>query len=269
MLLSLGVGATKTEKGWLPRLNLSGDVGGQLVYKQEGTLRFTFYECVELSERSRLIDSTRSYLKACLSLLHETELNDTIDIILVRNRDDMQRIVGLPFSGFTSTEPQEGYTWKTLVCIGGPKNPLKHEVMHLVSRSKWGSPKDEAQMVWLEEGLATYADPEAECDTLSFEAKYRYFLQTGRALNADELIDHFVEQTSKISYNQSAYLVGYLLEKEGIETLKRLWMGGMDAFETVYGITFSALLHERERSLMSSNQPPRSLDWNEFIRPCY
>lgn len=69
-------------------------------------------------------------------------------------------------------------------------------------------------MTWLEEGLATFADPEAECDTLSFEEKYRFILQNGKAVDADALLHHFMEQqTPKISYNQSAYIVGYLIDK--------------------------------------------------------
>jgi hypothetical protein len=170
--------------------------------------------------------------------------------------------------GITSIDPQEGFTRKTVVSVGGPRNPLKHEVMHLISRCKWGTSKDD--QAWLEEGLATFAAPEAECDTLSFEEKYRDILQNGKAVDADALLLHFKEQqTPKICYNQSAYIVGYLIEKYGIDRLRKLWIGGMEVFQELYGMSFNSLVQQVERQLMQSSQPAISLDWNDFIRPCY
>ena len=268
--LLISVNSICAEGTWLPRADFHEVVGGQWVYKQTGNLLFTFNDSVDTSERLRLMDSTHTYIKACLSLLHEKGLNDTIDVILVRNREDMQRLLGMPFSGITSIDPQEGFTRKTVFSVGGPRNPLKHEVMHLVSKSKWGPFKNEHLMTWLEEGLATFVNPEAECDTLSFEEKYRYILQNGKAVDADALLLHFMEQqTPKISYVQSAYIVGYLIEKYGIDTLRKLWVGGMEVFQELYGMSFNSLVQHLEGQLMQSSQPAVSLDWNDFIRPCY
>jgi hypothetical protein len=257
------------EEAWLPRADFPEVLGGQWVYKQAGNLQFTFNDSVDAAERSRLMDSTRTYLKACLSLLHEATLNDTVDFMFVRNWEDMRKL-GFPFSGYTSTDPMEGLARKTVFCVGGPRNPLKHEVMHLVSRCRWGPSKNEHLMTWLEEGLATFANPEAECDTLSFEEKYRYFLQNGKAIDAEALLLHFKEQqTPKISHNQSAYIVCYLVDKYGIDTLRKLWVGGMEVFQELYGMDFNSLVQHLERQLMLSSQPAVSLDWNDFIRPCY
>lgn len=268
--LLVSINSICAEGTWLPRADLPEVVGGQWEYKQTGNLLFTFNDNVEASERSRLMDSTRTYIEACLSMLHETTLSDTVDIMIVRNREDMRKL-GLPYSGYTFTNPIiEGLPRKTVLCVGGLRNPLKHEVMHLVSRCKWGPSKNEHLMTWLEEGLATFADPEAECDTLSFEEKYRFILQNGKAVDADALLHHFMEQqTPKICYIQSAYIVGYLIDKHGIDTLRKLWVGGMEVFQELYGMNLNSLVQQVEGQLMQSSQPAVSLDWNDFVRPCY
>ncbi len=176
--------------GWHLRTDFQQDVG-EMFYKQEGKIKYTFYSDVGMEERTLIMGLTNLYIEENLAMLEESEFNDSIDIILVRNRNDMLKHLGGPISGITYAYTDEFIKQKTIVCIGGDKKPLKHELMHLVSKCKWGSSKDYHRFTWLEEGLATYADPKAECDNYSFEEKYVYFIQTEKLINCDSLVNEF------------------------------------------------------------------------------
>ncbi|MDR1706474.1 MAG: hypothetical protein LBR46_00550 [Prevotella sp.] len=253
---------------WHLRADFIRDVGGKMEYKQEGNTKFTFYSDVDITERYSIIGKIHDYIKDNLRLIKESELQDSIDIIIVRNRDDMTSFVGGPISGIAYTATDEYIKQKTIICIGGKKNPLKHELMHIISTSFWGVPIGRG-LSWLEEGLATFADPEAECDNYSFEEKYIYFIQNKKIIDADSLINNFDNLHKKISYNQSGYIVEFLINNYGIEKLKEIWVNGMNNFEKVYNSTFKEVLERIRIELTQKYAEPIELDWSEFEKTCY
>ena len=253
---------------WHLRTDFQVDVG-EMVYKQEGKIKYTFYSDISSEERYLMMSLTNLYIKENLEILGESEFNDSIDIILVRNRNDMIAHVGEPISGATYASVDEFVKQKLILCIGGDKNPLKHELMHMVSKCKWGSPIDHHRFKWLEEGLATYADPKAECDNYSFEEKYGYFIQNGKLINGASLVNEFDTAYPKIAYSQSAYMVKVLIDNYGIDSLKRLWTGTMDDFVTIYGVDFDDMMKKVEIELIEKYPDPIKLDWSEFEKTCY
>lgn len=255
---------------WNLRTDFYNDVG-QMFYKQEGNIKYTFYSDVDISERNSIMDLTNLYIEENLAILKESGFNDSIDIILVRNRNDMVTHVGGSIGGVTYATTDEFIKQKMIVCIGGDKNPLKHELMHMVSQCKWGTniAYDSNLFAWLQEGLATYADPEAECDNYSFEEKYVYFIQSKKIIGADLLITRMSDQHSKIAYNQSAYIVKLLIDNYGIDCLKKLWAGTMDDFITIYGLSFNDMMKKIETELIQKYPDPIAFDWDEFEKKCY
>lgn len=259
-----------SQKGdWCLRTDFSQDIGGEIVYKQYENLKFSFYVEVDLAERYTIVERTKCYIKDNLALLNESQLNDSIDIILARNRNDMTLLVGAPISGMTYPSTDEYIKQKTIICIGGEKNPLKHELMHMVSMSKWGVCDDFHHLSWLMEGLATYADPEAECDNYSFGAKYAYFIQNNKLIDTNSLIYNFDKQHPKMAYNQSAHIVEYLIRNYGIEKLKQLWISKMNDFSTIYTITFDEMIEQINIESKGKYKDVIELDWGEFEKMCY
>lgn len=254
--------------GWYLRTDFKRDVG-DMFYKQEGKIKYTFYSDVSMEERSLIMSLTNLYIEENLAILQESEFNDSIDIILVRNRNDMITHVGAPISGLTFTNVDEFVKQKLIVCIGGDKNPFKHELMHMVSECKWGTPDDYQRFKWLQEGLATYADSKAECDNYSFEEKYIYFIQNEKLINGDSLVNEFDTQYPKVAYNQSAYIVKFLIDNYGIDCLKKLWTGTMDDFITIYGVSFDGMMKKIEAELKEKYPDLIKFDWNEFEKTCY
>lgn len=256
------------DNGWNPRTDFQINVG-EMVYKQIGKIKYTFYSDVSPEERDQMVSLTNLYIKENLAILKESEFNDSIDVILVRNRNDMVTHTGAPVSGMAEVKTDEFIKQKLILCIGGDKNPLKHELMHMVSKCKWGTPKDYNRFTWLEEGLATYADPKAGCDNYSFEEKYVYFVQSRKIISVDSLVNELQSQHPKIAYNQSAYIVKYLIDNYGIDSLKKLWTGTMDDFITIYGVSFDDLIGMIEIELREKYPDPIKFDWDEFEKKCY
>lgn len=254
--------------GWYQRNDFIRDVG-DMFYKQDGKIKYTFYSDVSMEERNSMISLTNRYIKENLAILKELELNDSIDIILVRNRNDMITHVGAPISGLAFTSVDEFVKQKLIISIGGDRNPLKHELMHMVSECKWGTPDDYNRFSWLQEGLATYADPKAECDNYSFEEKYVYLIQSKKLISGDSLLNQFDAQYPKIAYNQSAYIVKLLIDNYGIDCFKKLWTGTMADFATIYGVSFDDFMKMIEIELKEKYPDPIKFDWSEFEKTCY
>lgn len=268
LVLLLPYYAFSQENEWSLRTDFQVNVG-EMVYKQEGKIKYTFYSDVSLEERNSMMSLTNLYINENLAILKESEFTDSIDVILVRNRDDMIMHVGEPISGVAQPKTNEFVKQKLIVCIGGDKNPLKHELMHMVSQCKWGTPEDMNRLTWLEEGLATYADPKAECDDYSFEEKYVYFMQSKKIINEDSLVNQFTDQYPKIAYNQSAYIVKRLIDNYGIDYLRKLWTGTMDDFVTIYGVSFNDFMRMIEVELQEKYPDSIDFDWTKFEKTCY
>ncbi len=258
---------TSQNNNWQLRTDFAVDASGDMFCKQEGNIKYTFYSNVDIAERDSVIKKIKKYFAENLAIIKEDKFEDTADIILARNREDMIKFVGGPISGATITITDEYIKQKTIFCIGGlGKNPLKHEIMHLVSKSKWGGHIDNS-MKWLEEGLAGYADLEAECDSYSLEEKYMFFVQSKKLIPADSLVNNF--ECKKISYNQSAYIVKFLITNYGIPKLKELWIKGMADFEKIYGLSFKEIMINIEAALKQKYPNPIDINWNELEKNCY
>lgn len=254
---------------WRARKGFFKNVGGKLVSIQDGAIRFTFYNSIEMPVRHFVMENTKKYIADCLSIIKEKELIESIDIILLRDRSDMVRFIGDSLSGITITRTDEFIKQKTIVSVWGNKNPLKHEIMHVVSFSKWGNIEDSCTLNWLVEGLATYVAPEAECDAYSFEEKYVYFIQSKKIICADSLINGFDNQHHKISYNQSAFLVKYLIENYGVEKLRLLWTSGMHSFRPIFGMDIDDMMKQIDTALNQQYPYLIKIDWNEFEKKCF
>lgn len=238
LLLFVSCNLVSQNNYWQP---LSGDVSHSL-RKQDHNLKFSVDSTISLSERNDIVARTKRYINQNLELLNESSFNDSIHIIILSDRGQMEKYIGFKYTGIAM--PKEGGTPENMIyCVYAPiHSPLRHELMHVISFVKWGYPEDDIQLAWLIEGLATYADPEAEnCDGHTFEERYVYFLQNEMLLDLNIPI-RFEELSEvavyKTAYSQSAYIVGALIDEYGIEKIKELWKSGMDNFSKIFGVEF-------------------------------
>lgn len=240
--------------------------------KWDENIRYFFNADVKPEDRDTMISKCREYVKDNLAIIGEKELKDTIDIVFIRDRDEMYIHMCERIAGTVVSVEDEG---KNIVfCIyNEPANPIKHELMHMAILCKWGKPRRGHYLAWLSEGLATYSDPDSECDGYPFEEKYAVFLQNSRLASIDLLLNNFREVDNyteiKIRYHQSAYMVQYMISNYGIGKVKKLWQSGMRNFEKIFGKKIEEMLVEIEDTLTEKYPSSIPFDWNRFEERCY
>lgn len=236
----------------------------------DNNIRYTLDSTMTVSERSAAVDKVQKHIAECLLLINESEIEDPIHIILAKDRDEMAKYVGAKIIG--AYMPTDQHVPETMLfCIYGTNyDPLKHELMHFVSISKWGENIETERACWLEEGLASWAGQEAEnCDGHNIEERYAYLLQNNLLLDLDRLcypendpLEH------KIFYTQTAYIVGYLLDNYGTDKLKVLWQSNVSNFDNIYGKSFEAIVDEMNNALRQKNKVPANFNWEAFQKAC-
>lgn len=142
--------------------------------------------------------------------------------------------------------------------------PIVHEVMHMISMTAWGSPP--ADLNWLNEGLATYA--ENNCSGYTVEEIYRYLMEENRLLTEEDLTRDFYRSDEMVGYHQSGCIAQFLISNYGIEKMKTLWTSGFSYFESIYGMTFSQMTDLLNESLLKKYPEAPSIDWETFMQGC-
>ncbi|MFV0417222.1 MAG: peptidase MA family metallohydrolase [Dysgonomonas sp.] len=241
------------------------------LFRQVGNITYFFNSDISIDDRNAMIKKCKQNIKDNLKMINESELSDSAYIIFVRDRDEMYKLANIRASGTVFTADFAGTNM--VFCIYNEDCPIKHELMHLVTLCKWNTKKTDISLAWLSEGLATYADPETECDGYSFEEKYAAFLQNKMLVSMDSLAENFHRnlytekpdmKDIKIRYNQSAYIVQYLIENYGMNKIKELWQSGMDNFQKIYGKKIEDILLDIEDKLNTKYPNPIDFDWDKF-----
>lgn len=261
-------------KDWQPAYippHVSNSQLEMMVTKEFGNLKFTVDSAMSMSERNDVVRKTKEYIAQCLELINEKPFDDSIHIYLVPTRNDMKNLIGGPIGGMAGLKSKYNPE-NSIYCVYGRKHSsLKHEIMHMVVDLKWND-KIGSNLLWLSEGLATFAGPDAEdCDGHIIEERYVHFLQNDILFGADILVEFNIENEKiqrKIAYNQSAYIVQYLLGNFGVRKLKCLWESDMDNFKEIYGIKFNDLILEINERLNRKYPTPIHFNWKGFTLDC-
>jgi hypothetical protein len=101
---------------------------------------------------------------------------------------------------------------------------VQHEVMHVASYAAWGPPPP--KLVWLIEGLASFAD--GRCQNSTILAVGRDLLASRPGLTAEKVLDHFTDlwrSERANSYVFAGTLVDYLWASRGRTGVRRIWQG--------------------------------------------
>lgn len=251
------------------------------VCKQDKYIKYFFDTDVSVEDREATIDKCEKYIEENLSLIGESSFCDSTYIIFVRDVKEMYELTRTYNSGICYPPEDIDDIKKYLVFCryGGSKIPLKHELMHLVTLSKWGIPEGSYSLQWLSEGLATYADPQADLGNYTIEERYRVFLENGILSDIDTLLDNFnlnirdntINHTRDnylkihIHYNQSAYIVQYMIENYGIEKVKQLWQKGMRDFDIIFDFTIEEMIMNIEKEIKYKYPNPPNVPLTDIV----
>lgn len=234
-----------------------------------------------LNEEDNIIDKTKEYLTDNLALVNEHAFTSPIRVIVMRDRDELENVLGIRVGGlfrfkgdidYMHSSTEDKNTVYAIYNENKNHNTLKHELMHAITMLKWGRLEKGNQLDWLIEGIATLADSSTyNCDGLTLKERYAFLLHEGKILEPEGLMifpDIFDNTKAKIAYNQSAYMVEYLLRNYGVEKLKLLWRSGMDNFEEIYKLSFEKIILDIASGFYIDSPKQTISTWEKFNKDC-
>jgi len=166
---------------------------------------------VRLAERAREHD---------LRILGADRFGETIDVLFLESRAQMDSLVGFPVTGFAHRDSLGVF----LVTNPEWRAFERHELMHVLAHHLWGPAAQPS--AWIEEGLAQFAD--GRCGGYSVHDVSRAIAGAKGAIQLDTLARRFREFDDLTAYLQAASMTGWLYESRGRETVRQLWSSGLD-----------------------------------------
>lgn len=171
-----------------------------------------------------------------LTLIGEARYPSHLRVFHVDSREQMRALVGAGTTGWTAVDAHAVFvvaspTWVPFT---------RHEVMHAVSLTLWGEPRDRAG--WLREGLPAAA--ENRCGASTGRGVAARLLAEGTLPRLGQLVHDFdalARADDLAAYLGAGALVQYLLERRDAATLARVWRGGAAGMPGAYGESLPAL----------------------------
>lgn len=241
----------------------------RLVTKQVGNIYFTFpSKGYAYDNRDILVEKCLDAIKENCKIINDTEFIEFTRIMFVDSKTEMLLHADLFIKGGVAN------IWTRsihmMVSDKGQESekqtnpPIKHEVMHMVSMTAWGSPPPNSN--WLNEGLATYAAN--NCSGYTVAEIYRYFLEKEILVPIESLTSNFYQVEEMIGYHQSAYIVEYLISNYGLRKFEALWKRGFLSFENIYGIPFSQIEMALNKHIIELHPIAPMIDWDVLKEGC-
>jgi hypothetical protein len=188
-----------------------------------------FYQEGSFAERHRmmLLRSVKTTVDEVLELLEEPAYEPHLNVFYLESRDEMKRIIGRSYSGFSSWDPDGIFVvlnpeWRSFE---------KHEFTHVITMGRWGDPDETSR--WMIEGIAVYSDGwcrEYTVDEIAFQ-----FLSNGQLPTLRELFEDYAKLGEIRAGFSAASLIGYIRTTYGMPALRTLWRDGTGDLKKVLG----------------------------------
>lgn len=159
-----------------------------------------------------------------------------LELLAVDTREAMR-----PFTGGTPGGWAEPTASAVLfVTNDAVRAPLRHELMHVLSWQRWGTPAGH----WISEGLAMHAV--GRCHGRDLHAMAAALAAEGRLVPLAELPRRFDVQgeAGAAMYVQAGSFVRHVLETRGTARLRALWQGGLASAPLALGVDVPTLARE-------------------------
>ncbi len=183
-----------------------------------------------------------------------------MDVEFLESREEMLKYTGMGAQGMAFPDRN---TFFTLLKDKG-SSPIKHEMMHMITMYKWGTPPETS--TWMNEGLATYTG--GTCSDYSLAEIYKYFIQSKKVIPMNKLADNFYGNPDMIAYTQSAFVCKFLIDNYGMEKFKLLWKSGFDKVQSIYGFNNEQLEISLAKYVNEKYPIHIEFDWEKFNKGC-
>jgi hypothetical protein len=194
-----------------------------------------------------------------LRIIGETSYDEGIILLVVDSEEKMNDLIGMSVKGFYFLGTDMLYT----VYNENIRPYLKHEIMHKISISYLGEPPK-----WLREGSAMYADGTCLDYENPLDVIPACMMRQGLLLPVDDLVNRFDELTRQndlITYLESGSIFKYIYEKDGWETIVKLWKSAPDKFPEILGESYKDFESEWRGYLSTIDVSKVDFDWDELM----
>lgn len=188
----------------------SSESKGIKIYFQKGSF----------AERHRmmLLRSVATAKNEVLEFLGESVYDKIINVFYLESREEMERIVGRSYSGFTN------WTASGIFVVFNPewRSFDKHELTHLFTLGMWGNP--DATSRWMIEGIAVYCDGlcrEYAVDDIAF-----HFLSHNQLPPLKDFFNNYATLGEIRGGFYAASVIGFIRRTYGPEAIRNLWING-------------------------------------------
>lgn len=153
-------------------------------------------------------------LRHDLALVGESTPPEPLELFLVNSREQAKQLTGNPYMG----QAIPGELSAFLVVVLGIRPAFRHEIMHALTLSLWGTQRTGT---WMAEGVATWAA--GTCQGRSVDAIAAGFLRQGKLLPLSKLAAEFWSMDEVDAYFTAGSAVGYLARTRGNAAVEALW----------------------------------------------
>jgi hypothetical protein len=205
-----------------------------------------YYQPGSFAERHRamLLRSVTGALEEALECLEEPEYDRLLRVFYVESRQEMERLVGRPVTGFANWEASGVF----LVFNPEWRSFEKHEITHVLTMELWGAPDPGSR--WMVEGLPIYCDGwcrEYSVDEIAFQ-----LLSDGDLPPIEELFENYAALGEIRAGFYSASVIGFIRRTHGAKALRALWLDGHGDLRESIGTDADQLEASWKRYLKSS-----------------
>jgi hypothetical protein len=189
--------------------------------------RVTIY-CEEGSfadqHRMMILRSVSAALDDVLELLGEAEYRAPLNVFYLDSREEMERIVGRPYAGFSNW----GANGVFLVLNPEWRSFEKHEITHMVTMGMWGAPDETSR--WMIEGVAVYCD--GWCREYTVDEVAMSLLSSGEL---PPLFENYADLGEIRAGFYAASVIGFIQHTYGSQALRNLWTNGCGGLKGLLG----------------------------------
>jgi hypothetical protein len=173
-------------------------------------------------------------------------------LFYIDSRRDMENLTGRPVTGFAYYDDDA----VVLVFNESWRAFERHELTHVITLGTWPGPAGMASV----EGLATYVD--GDCGGYENGRVARAILDRGALIPLEVLAADFRGQDDLVAYLQAASTVEFVVERQGPEAIRLLWVQGLQAIPALLGISPAEFELQFEEWLSTTYDPVPAAAWD-------
>ena len=217
-----------------------------------------YYQPGSFAERHRvmLLRSARGALATGLEFLDQETDDRELRVLYVDDRAQMEELIGHTYSGFADWTGHGVF----LVCNPDWRSFDTHEIAHILTMGRWGSPVD--QSAWMIEGLPVAVD--GRCATAGIDRIAAYLASEGRWPGLLEFQADPGALGEVAGGCMGASLIRFLQREYGPGILREIWSFGLVKTFEERNVEVAEVEQEWQEWLRDLEDPLIENEWDKI-----